>query len=76
LDGQLNVAICAESFPTGNVTFTDIGAAAKFAVTDSAALIVMVHSDDVPKLAQAPPHPANVDGAAGLAVSVIIEPVS
>jgi hypothetical protein len=76
LDGQLNVAICAESFPTGNVTFTDIGAAVKFAVTDSAALIVTVHSEDVPKLAQAPPHPANVDGASGLAVSVIIDPVS
>src|SRR5271170_729325 len=52
-DGQLNVAICAESFPAGNVKFTDTGAAAKFAVTDSAALIVTVHVGEVVELAQA-----------------------
>ena len=74
-DGQLNVAICAEPFPAGNVTFTDTGAAAKFAVTDSAALIVTVHVGEVVELAHAPPHPANVDGEAALSVSVTIVPV-
>src|SRR5277367_2486763 len=74
-EGQANLAICVEFVPTGNVTFTVTGGATKFAGTANDELTETVQLKAVPKLAQAPPHPPNVVGAVGLAVSVTTVPL-
>src|SRR5271163_5183853 len=56
-EGQANLAICVEFVPTGNVTFTVTGGATKFAVMANAELARTEHVNEVPELAQAPPHP-------------------
>jgi hypothetical protein len=70
-DGQSKIASCGGGFvPTGNVRATDFGAGTKLAVTFCDELIVKLHVELVPKLAQAPPQPPNVVGAVGVAVRV------
>jgi hypothetical protein len=59
-----------EFVPTGNTTFTVVGGATKLAVAANDEPTVNEQVRAVPKLAHAPPHPPNVVGEVGLAVSV------
>jgi hypothetical protein len=76
-EGQLKTASCGGGFvPTGNVRATGVGGGIKLAVTFSDELIVKLHVGFVPRLAQAPPQLAKVEGAVGVAVSVTGVPLA
>ena len=70
-DGQSKTASCGGGFvPTGKVSGTVFGAGTKLAVTFCDELTVKLHVGFVPKLAQAPPQVAKVEGAVAVAVRV------
>src|ERR1700689_4010651 len=69
--GQLNTAICVTFVPGLKITVTGVIVGIKFAVTVVTPLRGAVQVGVVPALAQAPPHPAKVEGAVAMAVRLI-----